>query len=59
MSLSASRAPEEEGEGGEAVYTLSLLQIGQAANVGLLLQYLSDGNFERDLRALVPTGSGG
>ena len=59
VSLSAIRAPEEEGEVGEAVYTLSLLQIGQAANVGLLLQYLSDGNFERDLRALFPTGSGG
>ncbi|MGD2122771.1 MAG: hypothetical protein PVJ76_13545, partial [Gemmatimonadota bacterium] len=59
VSLSAIRAPEDQGEAGEAVYTLSLLQIGQATNVGLLLRYFSDGSFERDLRALFPTGSGG
>jgi hypothetical protein len=59
VSLSAVRAPEQEGEVGEAVFTLSLLQVGQAQNVGILLDYLSDGSFDRDMRVLFPPGSGG
>jgi hypothetical protein len=59
VSLSAIRVPEEEDATAEAIYTLSLLQVGQAANVGALLQYFKDGRFERDLRALFPPGSGG
>lgn len=59
VSLSAIRAPEQEGAAGEALYTLSLLQVGQAVNVGLLLDYLRDGTFDRDLTALFPIGEGG
>ena len=59
VSLSAIRAPEQEGEAGVAVFTLSFLQVGQATNVGLLLDYLMDGRFAQDFRALVPPGSGG
>lgn len=58
VSLSAIRAPEQEGEVAEAVYTLSLFQIAQDAQVGLLLDYLMDGTFDRDLKAIFPTGSG-
>jgi hypothetical protein len=59
VSFSAIRAPEQEGEAAEAVFSLSLLQVGQQSNVGLLLDYLSDGTFDRDLKALIPSGSGG
>ncbi len=58
-SLSAIRAPENEGEYGEAVFTLSFLEVGQALRVGVLMQYLSDGTFDREFRALFPSGSGG
>jgi hypothetical protein len=59
VSISAIRAPVEEGEVGEAVFTLSLLQVGQEPYVGALLDYLSDGSFNQDLRALFPPSSGG
>jgi hypothetical protein len=59
VSLSAIRAPSEEGETGEAVFSLSLLQIGQAASVDTLVRYLSDGSFDQDLQALLPPGGGG
>jgi hypothetical protein len=59
VSLTAVRVPE--GTGGEvdaeAVYSLSLLQVGQAENVGSLLDYISGGALERDLLRLVPPGS--
>jgi hypothetical protein len=56
VSLTAIRAPDEEGGEADAVFTLSLLQIGQALNVGLLMDYLMDGTFDRDLKALFPVG---
>ena len=56
VSFSAIRAPDEEGSTGEAVFTLSLLQVGQIPNVGTLLDYLSDGSFNQDLRTLFPSG---
>lgn len=59
VSLTAIRAPEQEGGEGEALYTLSLLQVGQPTNVGMLLEYLRDGGFDRDLKALFPPGIGG
>jgi hypothetical protein len=59
VSISAVRAPVAEGEVGEAVFTLSLLQVGQEPYVGALLDYLSDGSFDQDLRALFPPSSGG
>ena len=59
VSLSAIRAPDEEGAASEAVFTLSLLQVGQESNVRILLQYFADGSLNRDLRALIPPGSGG
>lgn len=59
VRLSAIRAPENEGEASEAIFTLSLLEVGQELRVGALLQYLSDGTFERELRALFPAGPGG
>jgi hypothetical protein len=59
VSLSAIRPPENEDDSGEAIFTLSLLEVGQELRVGALLQYLSDGTFERELRVLFPSGSGG
>ena len=58
-SLTAIRAPENEGESGEAIFTLSFLEVGQELRVGALLQYLSDGTFEREIQALFPSGPGG
>jgi hypothetical protein len=58
VSLTAVRAPEEEGGEGEVVYSLALLQVGQTANVGGLVQYFADGSLSRDLRALVPPKGG-
>lgn len=56
VSLTAVRAPEEEGGEGQAVFTVSLLQVGQATYVDALLQYMSDGTFGRDLLGLLPPG---
>jgi len=58
-SLSAIRAPENEGESGEAIFTISFLEVSQEQRVGALLQYLSDGTFDREIRALFPSDSGG
>ena len=61
VSLTALRIPEEEGaeEAADAVFTLTLLQVGQANNVGALVQHMSSGALSRDLAALVPPGAGG
>jgi hypothetical protein len=60
VSFTALRVPEgAEGEvEADAVYTLSLLQVGQAEHVGSLLDYMSGGAMERDLLRLVPPGNG-
>ena len=59
VSFTAIRAPDEEGGDADAVFSLSLLQVGQGTKVGLLLDYFMDGTFDRDLKALFPVGSGG
>lgn len=61
VSLTALRIPDTEGaeEPAEAVFTLTLLQVGQANNVGALVQHISSGALSRDLAALVPPGVGG
>ncbi len=59
VSLTALRVPEEEGAEAEAVFTLSLLQVGQSNNVGALLQYMGGGGLSTDLLALIPPGAGG
>ena len=59
VSLTAVQTPEEEGGEGVAVFTVSLLQVGQASNVDALLQYMSDGTLGRDLLALIAPGGGG
>jgi hypothetical protein len=56
VSFTAIRAPEQAGGEADAVFSLSFLQIGQTQNVGLLLDYLMDGTFDRDLKALFPVG---
>lgn len=53
---------EEDGAdetGAEAVFTLTLLQVGQANNVGALLQYMGDGSLSRDLAGLIPPAGAG
>jgi len=61
VSLTAVRAPDEAaGETqAEAIYSVSILQAGQATNVGALLDYMSGGGFASDLLTLVPGGAGG
>ncbi|MGW8264815.1 MAG: hypothetical protein ACWGSQ_00505, partial [Longimicrobiales bacterium] len=61
VSLTALRIPEGgvAEEVAEAVFTLTLLQVGQANNVGTLVQHMSSGDLGRDLAALVPPGVGG
>jgi hypothetical protein len=59
VSLTAVQTPDEEGGEGQAVFTVSLLQVGQASNVDALLQYMSDGSLGRDLLGLLSPGSGG
>jgi hypothetical protein len=59
VSLTAIRTPAEEGEMAEAIFTLSLLQVGQQSNVGTLLEYMGTGALGRDLLALLPPGTGG
>jgi hypothetical protein len=43
----------------QAVYTLTLLQVGEASNVGALLGYMKDGSLSRDLAALTPADTVG
>jgi hypothetical protein len=59
VSLTAIRTPVEEGGMAEAVFTLSLLQVGQQPNVGTLLEYMSTGALSRDLLTVLPPGTGG
>lgn len=62
VSLTAVKAPpdaEDTGATAEPVFTLTLLQVGEATNVTTLLQYMAGGGLSRDLNALVPPGSGG
>jgi hypothetical protein len=61
VSLTALRVPEGEGAEAQAtaVFTLTLLQVGQANNVAALLQHMASGALSRDLAALVPPGAGG
>jgi hypothetical protein len=59
LSLTAVRVPPGENPTAEPVYTLPILQVGQAQNVAALLQYMRDGGLSRDLAALVPPGPGG
>lgn len=66
ISLTALRVPEGEAEevgaeeaGAELVYTLSLLQVGQANNARVLLEYMRDGSLSRDLARLIPPGGQG
>jgi hypothetical protein len=61
VSLTALRIPEGEGseEAAEAVFTLTLLQVGQVTNVTALVQHMANGGLARDLAALVPPGTGG
>lgn len=57
VSLSALRIPEAEDGTPEGVFTLSLLQVGETANVGALVEYMGQGGLSQDLRALFPPGS--
>lgn len=57
VSLTAVRTSQEEGGQAEAVFSVSLLQVGQASNVGTLLEYMATGDLARDLLALLPPGS--
>ncbi len=59
VSLSALRVPEEEGASAQAVFSLPLLQVSQSNSVGTLLQYMGGGDLNRDLKTLIPPGSGG
>ena len=61
VSLTALRIPQAEGSDSEAeaVFTLTLLQVGQANNVAALLQHMASGALSRELAALVPPGGGG
>jgi len=61
VSLTALRIPEGEGgeEAAEAVFTLTLLQVGQVSNVTALVQHMASGALSRALAALVPSGAGG
>lgn len=56
VSLTAVRVPEGENPEAEPVYTVSLLQVGQAQSVASLLQYMASGGLSRDLAAIVPPG---
>jgi len=61
VSLTAVRIPEVEGgeAQAEAVFTITLMQVGQANNVATLVEYMKGGGLSRDLAALVPPGAGG
>lgn len=59
VSLTALRV-DTGGEETEAaaVYSLTLLQVGQAANTDALLTYMGDGSLSRDLETLFSAGTG-
>jgi hypothetical protein len=54
VSLTAVRVPEGENATALPVYTVPLLQVGQAQNVTALLQYMAGGALGRDLAAIAP-----
>ncbi|NJD19284.1 MAG: hypothetical protein FIA95_08405 [Gemmatimonadetes bacterium] len=54
VSLTAVRIPAGEDQTAVPVYTVPLLQVGQAQSVTALLQYMGGGALSRDLMALVP-----
>ncbi len=61
VSLTAVHVPEApEGEEpvAQPVYTVTLLQVGQSANIEALLQYLSGGGLSRDLSTIIPPPAG-
>ena len=60
VSLTALQVTEEEGAetAAEPVFTLTLLQVGQAVNVGALVQHMASGDLSWDLALLVPPGGG-
>lgn len=57
VSFSALRLPQGEEGTAEGIFTLSLLQVGEASNVGALVEYMKNGGLSQDLRALIPPGS--
>jgi hypothetical protein len=59
VSLTALRIPPQEGSTAEPVFSVPLLAVGQESNVTGLLEYMSGGGLNRDLKALVPPGAGG
>jgi len=62
VSMTAVRVPEAaEGETPEAdaVYTVGLLTVNQAASVTGLLQYMGGGGLANDLKAIIPPSGGG
>jgi hypothetical protein len=54
LTVTAIRAPEEEGGEPEAVFSLGLLTVNQTSAVTALLGYMSGGGLSTDLAALVP-----
>jgi hypothetical protein len=58
VSLTALRVQEGEETDPEAegVFTLTLLQVGQATNVTTLLEYMANGSLSQDLETLIPPG---
>lgn len=62
VSMTAVRVPEAaEGETPEAdaIYTVGLLTVNQAAAVTGLLQYMGGGGLSNDLKAIIPPSGGG
>lgn len=58
ISFSAIKVPEGGSGQAEAVFSLPLLEVGQTTNVTPLLEYMKSGGLARDLKALVPVGTG-
>lgn len=54
LTVTAIRAPEEEGGEAEAVFSLAVLTVNQTTAVSALLGYMSGGGLSADLTALVP-----
>lgn len=59
VSLTAVRVPEGEDPTAVPVYTVPLLQVGQAQGVTALLEYMAGGALGRDLAALIPPSQPG
>ena len=57
LSFTAIRLPEEGRGEGEALWSLSVSNLGQSQWVLALLQYMADGRLSQDLASLVPPGS--